>query len=251
MMPAIKSDLRKLYTLRSTYLFLLAALAIIGIFAFWVEGYKAGINSLSVHDSHKLATLIRDAITNLAGLGGLVAILLMTHEYRYNTINYTLSLSRSRSQTLLSKVITVSIFALFFTVFVTVFSVAAMYLGIAIQGASLSHQVIPMDLIWRTLFVGWGYAMTGLLLATIIRQQVGVVVAFLFLPGVVESLLGLVLKDNRTYLPFTALQQVTGLQGDIGLKHLLSHGEAALVFMFYLVIGWIIAWYLFLRRDAN
>jgi hypothetical protein len=28
-------------------------------------------------------------------------------------------------------------------------------------------------------------------------------------------------------------------------------GKAALVFSIYLVIGWIIAWYLFLRRDAN
>jgi hypothetical protein len=30
-----------------------------------------------------------------------------------------------------------------------------------------------------------------------------------------------------------------------------SPGKAAAIFMGYLLVGWVVAWYLFLRRDAN
>jgi ABC-type transport system involved in multi-copper enzyme maturation permease subunit len=250
MMAALKSELRKIYTVRSTYAVLLFSFVLMMIFAFWIEGVKAGSNGAPTTDSHKLATLLLDAITNLAFWGGIVGMLSATHEYRYNTIMYTLTSSRSRSQTLIAKIVSVSIFAVLFAVFVTIFAGALMYLGLAIKGLSLSHQVIPLDIIWRILFVSWGYSMVGLLLGVAIRHQIGTFVAFFVLPSAFESLAGLLLKDNRIYLPFTALQQVTHLEGGNPGLHLLSHGRAALVFGAYLAIGWLIAWLLFLRRDA-
>ncbi|HSX18130.1 MAG TPA: ABC transporter permease [Candidatus Saccharimonadales bacterium] len=250
MIATLKAELRKIYNIRSTYAILLFSLVLMLIFAFWVEGIKAGENGRAVTDSGKLAGLLLDAITNLAFWGAIVGILSVTHEYRYNTIVYTLTASRSRSRVLLSKIIAVSLFAVFFSIFVSVFAVALMYLGLAIKGVSLSHQVLPLDLIWRILFVGWGYSMGGLLLASLIRQQVGSIVAFFVLPNLVEALVGLLLKDNKMYLPFTSLQQVTKVQ-NTELRHTLSHGRAALVFGVYLIVGWIVAWYLFLRRDAT
>jgi hypothetical protein len=66
----------------------------------------------------------------------------------------------------------------------------------------------------------------------------------------VEPLIALLLKTNQVYLPFIALQQVTRLEGN-SMSHLLSHSKAALVTVIYIVVGWIVAWYLFLKRDAN
>jgi ABC-2 type transport system permease protein len=248
MINSLKAELRKIYTVRATYGVLLFCLAVMCIFAFWVEGYKAGDGSRAVTDVHKIAFLIRDAVGNLAFFGGLVGILAMAYEYRYNTIMYTLTASKSRLRILISKVFAVSIFSVFFTLFVTIMVLILMFIGISIKGLSLSHKEFPLDIIWRALFTSWGYAMAGLLLASLIRQQVGAIAAFFAIPIFIEQLAGLALKDNRIYLPFTALSQVTVTNG---LKNVLSPGKAALVFGTYLIVGWIIAWYLFLKRDAN
>jgi hypothetical protein len=74
-------------------------------------------------------------------------------------------------------------------------------------------------------------------------------------------LLSLLLKQHSVYMPFMALQQV--IQGptiknaapahpmqDSGLGTLSAH-KGALVYLIYLAAGWLIAWYLFLRRDAT
>ncbi len=250
MIASLKSELRKIWTVRSTYLLLLLSFVVMCIFAFWIEGVKAGESSKAVTDPTKLASLMSDAITNLAFWGSLVGILLATHEYRYNTIMYTLTASRSRTKTLLAKVVAVSIYAVLFSIFVVVFAAALMLLGLTIKGHTLSHQVIPHDLWWRVIFEGWAMSMFGLLLAMLIRVQVGAFAAFFIIQVAIEPLAGLVLKDNRIYLPFLALQQVTALMGS-DIHHVLSHGRAALVVCAYLIVGWIVAWILFLKRDAN
>jgi hypothetical protein len=64
------------------------------------------------------------------------------------------------------------------------------------------------------------------------------------------------------YLPFTALQQViqaptiAGFAAvhparDASTTGYLSSVHGAMVFLLYLVVGYIVGWYLFLRRDAN
>jgi ABC-type transport system involved in multi-copper enzyme maturation permease subunit len=248
MIASLKSELRKIYSIRSTYLILLFCLAVMVFFGFYVEGMKAAVGSRTLEDPGKVASVMRDAISSLAVFGGLVGILSMTHEYRYNTMLYTLTASRSRTRSLVAKVAAVSIFAILFTVVVTVLAVGLMYLGLAVKGYSLGPQVIPDSMWWRVLTVGWGYSLMGLLFAALIRQQVGAIAAFFVLPGLGEMLLGLLLKENRIYLPFTALQQVIGM--DIASTTMLSYTRAATVFALYVVVGWLVAWLLFLRRDA-
>jgi ABC-type transport system involved in multi-copper enzyme maturation permease subunit len=248
MIASLKAELRKIWTVRSTYGVLAFCFVIMLIYAFWAEGVKAGDSTRAVTDPHKVAYLIRDAVANLAFFGGLVGILSMANEYRYNTIMYTLTASRSRVRILLSKIIAVSAFSVVFTIFVAVLAPILMYIGISIKDLSLAHQVFPADLIWRVLFTSWGYAMAGLLISTLVRQQVGAIATFFALPIFVEQLVGLALKDNRVYLPFTALSQVATSEG---VKNALSYNKAALVFGAYLIVGWAVAWVLFLRRDAN
>jgi len=251
MIPMFKAELRKIYSVRSTYFILLLGLIAMLIFAFWVEGIKAGTNGAPVTSHTKLANLLLDAVSNMAFWGGLVAMLSLTHEYRYNIITYTLTASRSRSRSLLAKIMAVSAFAVFFTVFLVVFSTALMYLGLSIKGLHLVHQELHLSLLWRLLFIGWGQIMMALLVASLIRQQVGAIVGYLVIPTVIEQLLGLLLKDNRIYLPFTALQEIGHFTGGGEIHHPLSPGHAAFVVGIYLVIGWFIAWILFLRRDAT
>lgn len=247
-MATIKAEVRKLYTVRSTYAVLAFCLVLMVIYAFWVGGIKAGSNSAAVTDPYKLAILIREAVSFLAFFGSLVGILLITAEYRYNTITYTLTSARKRSQVLIAKILAVTLFSIFLTLFIAILSPALMYLGLAVKGLSLSHQLFPADLIWRVFFMSWGYGMWGLFLGTLIRQQVGALAAFFAIPVFIEPLLTLLLKDNAKYLPYNTITQVAT---NGGFKDALSHPKAALVFLFYLIIGWIVAWILFLRRDAS
>jgi len=134
------------------------------------------------------------------------------------------------------------------------------WIGIHLKGLTLAPQEFELgSLLWRVLFYGWGVSMLGLMLAILLRNQIAVIVTLFMLPTTIESLLGLVLKHNAIYLPFTTLTQVLqhqmipvdGNSADKLLKIAMPYGKAAAIYLFYLAVIWTIAWLLFLRRDAN
>lgn len=253
MIASVKSELRKLFSVRSTYLISGFVFLMVFFFAFYIEGIKTSPEALM--SPNRLASEVTSAILAVSVFISLVGLLLMSHEYRYNTIMYTLTSSKSRTRTLFAKIIAVSAYAITMSLIVIVLSPILTYLGVHVKGLSLVNQIIPAgNLLWRCLFYGWGYAMAALLIATLVRSQIGAFAAVFLLPVAVESLLALVLKSNAVYMPFTALSQVVGTPGGEHGPQLaasLSPGKGALVFTAYLVVGWIVAWVLFLRRDAN
>jgi ABC-type transport system involved in multi-copper enzyme maturation permease subunit len=244
MLSALKSEFRKLLTVRSTYFVTALVFALVVFIGGYINGWMLSKDVLFLPTL--LESDVVNAIVPMMMFGAIVAILLMTHEYRYNTIMYTLTASNSRINVLLAKFLAVSAYALFLTVLVGVVSPAASYIGIHAHG----HTLVPQTwhwgtLVWHTLFYGWAYSVAGLLLAVLVRSQVGAIAALFLIPGVVEQLLTLVLKHNAIYLPFTVLQSVLGGSDKI------SDVKGALVFVAYLVVGWIVATILFLKRDAN
>lgn len=248
MIAALKAELRKLLTVRSTYIVTALAVALVVFFAFYIQGFRADHAALISPDF--LASQVTGAMNAVAVFGAIVAVLLMSHEYRYNTIMYTLTAANSRSKVLLAKVLAVTAYALVFTIIMSLLSPLLAYLGAQAHGLQLVHQTLHFgDLAWRVLFYGWGEAMAGLLIAVLMRNQVGAIVSLFIVPNVVEQLLSLLLKKNTVYLPFSALGQVVHA-GDARVGSL-APGRAAAVFGLYLVAGWIIAWILFVRRDAN
>jgi len=245
---ALKAEFRKLLTVRSTYILTGLALAFVVFYAGYIEGFK--LTGKELLNPHLLSQDIVGAIGSLPlVLGVIVAILLMTHEYRYNTVMYTLTSSNSRSKVLLAKILALTIFGLVFTAVVGALSPLMSLAGIHLHGdgALLAPQAVDYgSLVWRSLFNGWAYIMIGLLLATLIRNQIGAIVSLFVIPTV-EQVLGLLLKDNVVYLPFNALNAVLTAPPKGGI----SYFHAAVVVAVYLVIGWVIAWVLFLKRDAN
>lgn len=264
MIPTLKSEFKKLLSVRSTYGWCLVTLVFLLIGAFYADGYKDSANLQAGPD--KGALYIAGTLAHLPNVialfGGLIAILLITHEYRHNTIIYTLTASNSRTKVIFSKIITILGFSFVYSILFT-----AIALGLIFAGAALAHHAIPhqdvnyLTFFGKTLFFVEGYALVALLFGTLIRNQVGAIAALLILPNTLEGLLTLVLKNNSVYLPFSALSQVTQppvLQGaapahpgrDL-VTGSLSPTKGAVVFLCYLVGGWIIGWYLFLRRDAT
>lgn len=252
MIPSLKSEFRKILSVRSTLFIILIALAAVILFAFFIDGYNNDMAKKAhgfIDNPNLLSDEVTNAITFVGVVGSIVGILLVTHEYRYNTIMYTLTAAKRRTVVLFSKFFVISVFALLFSVVFASLSPAMAALGIHLHHYQLIHQHFDaVNVISRAVFVGWGFAMFGALLASIIRVQVGAVTAFFLMPAMVEPLLGLLLKKHSVYLPFSSLGAV--LQHNSQYSPI-SYGHAALVALAYVVGGWLIAWVLFLRRDAN
>jgi ABC-2 type transport system permease protein len=250
MIAALKSEFRKLFTIRSTYIMCIVALLLIALFSFYFEGFKGNTGSPAA----KLApTAIQEMVANSSGMIAtfisIITILMMAHEYRYNIIMHTLTAARRRTTVLLAKIIAAATFA-FVVGFVGVgFSLLCYYLGLSLRDASLPAQTFgAASQLGRLAVYFVAYALVGVLLATLIRSVVGAIAFFFIVPVTIEPLLSLVLKEKAVYLPFAALDNITGASM---IQHPISHERAMLVALIYLLIGWLIAWYLFLRRDAN
>jgi ABC-2 type transport system permease protein len=243
MIPAIKAEFTKIFSVRSTYFILAICLLIEILFAFYATSYKASASDLM--DPGFLTSEVTGAVMFLSTILSLVAILLVTHEYRYNTIVYTLSAARNRSLVFLAKIVAISSFMIIFILIFAVLSPILAELGVHASGRHLISQHLSISsLLWRVVFSGWAYSMLAFILALIVRVQVGAIAAIFLLPGTVEALIGLLLKKNQVYLPFTAISAVIS-------RDQLSYGRAAAVAMVYVVLGWLLAWALFQRRDAN
>ncbi|HEY2004130.1 MAG TPA: ABC transporter permease [Candidatus Saccharimonadia bacterium] len=246
MLLGLKSEFRKLLTIRSTYGIVAAALLI---------GAFVAIDSVHIDSKAALQApdLLANASTNtIVFIGFLLAfpgLLLMGNEYRYNTIMYTLTSSNSRLKTLLAKVITVSVFAVVTSLVASLLAPLCMILGAHLLGVGIGHQVFNYwSIIWRCAFTGWGYSIYGLILAIILRSQIGSIVTFLLVPLVGENLLMGLLRYDGKYLPFTALQSVAR---PAGLGSPTTSGHEAVVVLAYTAVGLIVSTILFVSRDAN
>lgn len=251
MTAVLKAEFLKLFTIRSTYILFVITLVIIGGLNFYFEGFRGNTGSAA---SMLQPEALKEVIINSAGLAvtfsTIIAILFVAHEYRYNMIMYTLTSTARRTKVLLAKSLTISIFGAIFGALVTIVGVCAYLLGVALRdGASLPAQDIDIaGLAGKLVIYFVAYVLIGLTLALLVRSVVATIAIFLIFPTTIEMLLGLVLKDNAKYLPFSALESVAG---NPFVSSSLSFVTAALVVAAYIAGIWLIAWALFVRRDAN
>ena len=273
MMSELKAEFKKLLTVRSTLVISAIFFLLACFLAFYIQGFKnAGDLAMLkgtpaiVEASRRLfvAGTITQTANILAVAGGLIGLLLLAHEYRYNTIVYSLTISNNRSKVLAAKILAILTYVFAFAFISTVIMLALIYLGASVDGHTLMHQDINyLTYIAKSVVLCEAYAMAGLLFVALIRNQIGALAALLILPNTIEGLLSLLFKQNSVYMPFTALQQVVQaptIQGGVKIAaHAardmntgsLTPPRGALVFLAYLVGGWIVAWFLFLRRDAS
>lgn len=222
---------------------------LVAFFGFYVGGWHTQRSDLL--DPLRLYKITQQSISFLAIFPALIGLLLFTHEFRYNLISYSLTRSNNRSKVLASKIIVVSAIALVATAILGVASPLLSYWGIHANHLRLVHQSFYYWAItWKGLVYGWGYAMAGLVIAALIRNQIGAIVTLFIVPDTVEGLLSIWLGKNTVYLPFSALHTMLGT-GLNSSSASITPVHAMEVFLGYLVFAWIIAWYLFLKKDAS
>lgn len=243
MIATIKAEARKLLTVRSTYAIIVLCLVLEGIASGYGGGFNASIQQLA-NPGH-FAAEIKSIVSLLSAFIPLIGILLVTHEFRYNTITYTVTAARSRTQVLLAKFIVITVLALVLTALFALLSPLFVTVGAALKGHDLAPQTIPYaDLLPKLFFTSWAFSMIGLIISFIARAQVAALVAYFLIPSTVEQLLGIVLKKKQEYLPFASVDGVLN-------NHSISHMASATAACIWIVSGFVVAWILFLRRDAS
>lgn len=250
MIATIRAELRKLLTVRSTYVILLICVALNVLFSFYVVGWHTGPEALQ--SPTFMMSQMFSAVSVLGIFGGLVGLLLVTHEYRYNTIMYTLTANRSRTQVLLSKFAVISAFAILFSLVFGFLSIGLTELAISMRGLVLAPQDFPAwETIWRSALGGWGFVSLAFIIAVLLRSQVGAIILFLLMPSTIESLLTLVLKQYQVFLPFSNIANMLNTVPVEVNGSPVKLMTSVLVLFAYIVVGGLVSWILFLRRDAN
>lgn len=253
MINSLRTEFRKLTTVKSTYFIVGFGCLLAMFFSFYVFGVK--FDSLGASDPNKYQDTVFLMLSNTMFLAGIVGLLLFTHEYRYNMITYTLTSVKNRINVLLAKSLVMIGFGAIFAVLIGILTIVSLHLGLQVSNTDLVNQNLDIDqLVWRGLFAMVGASMFGLLLGGLVRNQIGAIVALLVGPGAIEGLLSLLLKSKAVYLPFTALGQM--IQGSGGAEvfngaKALTPARSALVVCIYIVVFWLITLWLLGRRDAN
>lgn len=249
MMPTVKSDIRKLLSVRSTYILMTAVFLLVTLTAFYVEGVwgKSG-SAAGRADASALKEIIGGSIGLAAIFISIIAALQIGHEYRYNTIAHTLTANPNRTKVFLSKWLVLSLFSIGFGLLVTVFSVIAYRIGLSIRGATLPPQDLQAGVqIFRVAFYCFVYGTIGFALSMLLRNVIGAIVLIFVLPAI-EPLIALLLKDNARYLPITTFDHIMGVA--IGQTDM-TPNTAIIISSVYLGALGLITWITFLRRDAN
>lgn len=254
MRALMKSELRKLLSVRSTYIASGFVILLTIFIVFYFEGWKGNSGSAAATLG---PTALRELVINGAGLAAqmatIVAILFIVHEYRYNLINHTLTANPNRIKVLLAKILVISSYSLVFMLITVLIGMGAYFVGLSLRDAALPAQDFPVwSLVGRTGMYILGSTLFAMIIGTIARSIVGTFALVFLVPSTVESLLGFLLKENGVYLPFTALGQLLVEQGTETITiGSLGYVEAALVTTVYLLFGWLVAGWLFVRRDAS
>jgi ABC-2 type transport system permease protein len=247
MIAAIKAEARKLLSVRSTYFIVLACLLITAFFAGFIEGFRGEPRVLQVPGL--LSGESASAIVFVGFILAFAGLLLAGHEYRHNTIYYTLTSTNRRYKILLAKFLVISIFTAIVALVITFFSPLCTIVGAHLAGKHIGPQIFDVwSIVWHCLLTAWAYAMYALIFIMLIRNQVGAIVTFLLLPLIGENILMLLLKENSKYLPFTAAQSIVS---PVTMGNHTTSTQAALTVLTYVVIGLVLSALLFVRRDAN
>jgi ABC-type transport system involved in multi-copper enzyme maturation permease subunit len=225
-------------------------------FGFFVEAWLGKSGSPAARltlSSSAIQEMMANAAGSVTTFVCIIAILQIGHEYRYNTIMYTLTASSSRLKVFLSKLVTLSVFSLVACAFTIILTLGAYILGLKLKGAELPVQqidLVPVLLRLGAYFLAYG--VFGFLLGVIVRSLIASIAILFILPTMIEPLLGLLLRDNSKYLPMTALDGITGSSlNQQASSSFLQPNSALLLTVGYLLILGVVGWILFARRDAN
>ncbi|MBX6386921.1 MAG: ABC transporter permease [Microbispora sp.] len=255
----VKAELRKIFTTRLWWIMLIVTLLLVGVslgFLIAFAGVAQNGAALPALDTPQWA---ETAWSGGASVGIFVMILgavMMTSEYRYQTITGTFLTTPRRGLVIVAKLVAGLLVGALFGLAVLVFQAVTVIPAVTIGGGefSLTASRIPqLSLgILATLAL---YAVFGIGLGALVRNQIAAIVAAIIWAYVIESIFTAIpaLHGVGKWLPAGAAQALMSIDVDTGLgkPEWLPAWAGALVLVGYGVLFAAVAAVTTVRRDIT
>jgi ABC-2 type transport system permease protein len=252
-MGLFNAELRKLRTVWTTWI-----LTFVG----WVfVAFSAGFYTLESEISGAFTGTVDQVAAAIDQVGGnsvfvlVVALMLVTTEFRHGTIGRTLQLTPSRTRVLVAKGLAGAGYAAAF--FVTSLVVVALFVGLRLAVADVSLQF--GEPVWTAMWQGAAAlvltALFGVAIGALIRGQVVAITLSLVWIFVLEQMINAFWPEIGRWLPFQALNAIF-LSDEVmatvpaGMIQPLEAGVALPLFLGYVLVAATAAAILMRVRDV-
>lgn len=249
----ILAEIRKARTVRTTWVltaigWLLVVLSTgVFVFAEEISGPFGGTDA-------EIAAAV-DQIGSNSVIILIVAILLVTTEFRHGTIGRTLQLTPSRTRVLTAKSVTSAAYAVAFFLTSLVIVAVVVAIGAAVKDVPLEMGGETLGALWQGPLGLVLNAAFGVAIGALLRSQVVTITVTLVWLFVAEQLVAGLLPDVGRWLPFQALNalflsdELLAQAPEGGLVPL-DAGVALVVFLAYVAVAIVAAGVLLRTRDV-
>jgi ABC-type transport system involved in multi-copper enzyme maturation permease subunit len=219
----LASELLKARTTRTVAILLLAAagLTALGVF---VEGISSRVAELAQEDQQR--TLLGAGSSGAVLLATFAGVLAVTSEFRYGTIRPTLLIQPRRRVVLAAKLAVAGLTGVLFGAVCIALSLGAGLAIFAVRGIDVAPTGADVvGLVAGTIATAALSALLGVAIGTLIRNQVGAVVAVVAYAFLVDATLFTAAPEVGRFLPGKAGDALAGQP----VEHLLAPGAGAVV----------------------
>lgn len=260
MIKLVKAELQKLFTTRLWWILLLVMLLLIGVNLAFFIAFAGVEQNGSAFPTRDTTEWLQIAWSVGAGTGGIftmiLGVIMMTSEYRYQTITGTFLTTPRRSQVIAAKLIAGVVVGVLYALAVLVFQALTVIPTVLISGGefSLSASRIPQISIGILAALAL-YALFGIGLGALVRNQIAGIVGAVVWTYVIESIFAAVpaLQPVGKWLPGGAAQALmsTDIDTGFGTADWLPAWAGALVLVGYGLLFATVASATTVRRDIT
>ena len=246
----VRSEWTKLLTTRVWIGLLLGACVLVGAFATLFTAFAgnadSGIAPVGTPDYEQVALAVSANATILFIVLGIIGT---TQEYRHRTATPTFLASPHRGRVIIAKLVAYALAAIPMALIVLAVDVLVVSVYAGAKGAAPSLAGDNLRVLggaWAALVI---YAVIGVGVGALVRNQVGAIVGVLVYLFVVETIVQAIPAINGAYkwLPGGALEAMTAT---FGQTDLLSAWQGGLVLLGYGLVAAVLGTLLAVRRDV-
>lgn len=209
----VAAEIRKLTSVRSTWILTLIGWALVAISALAVVFGAFGDEFTGT------TAQVADAVASAGGntiIVLVVGLLSVTTEFRHGTIGRTLQLTPSRTRVLLAKLVSGSVYAVVFFLGALAVVLLVLLIGMVVRDTGLAFGAPVFEVGWQALVGAVLTAVLGVGFGALVRAQVVAIVVALVWIFIVENLFAALLPQVGRWLPFQALNNLFVPEAAVG-----------------------------------